>query len=115
MLFYLRVTTAQMSATYRENYNLIDWSKEIAVERKPRAALQPSSLAAPMVIGDAIEVKSMVDGRIYTSKRALRNSYRTQGYIEIGNEIQAPPKRRRAGEREISDSVERAFARAGVS
>jgi hypothetical protein len=101
--------------SYRENYNLIDWSEEITVERKPRAAPPRSSLPAPMVIGDAIEVKSMADGRIYTSKRALRNSYRTQGYVEVGNEIQSPPKRRRAGKTDISDSVDRAFARIGVS
>jgi hypothetical protein len=104
----------KMSTTYRENYDLIDWSKELKVERKPRIAPPRSSLPAPMVIVDAIEVKSMVDGRIYTSKRALRNSYRTQGYVEIGNEIQAP-KLRRASKQKISDSVEKAFARAGVS
>ena len=68
-----------------------------------------------MVIGDTIEVKSMVDGRVYTSKHALRQSYRAGGYIEIGNEVQTPPKRKRATKRDISDSVENAFARVGIS
>jgi hypothetical protein len=57
----------------------------------------------------------MADGEFYTSKAKLRRSYRELGYIEIGNEVQTPPKRKRADKREISDSVEKAFARAGVS
>ncbi len=108
-----------MSAAYRENYKLIDWSKELRAERKERTcsshfASARSSLPAPMVIGDAIEVKSMADGAFYTSKAKLRRSYRELGYIEIGNEVQTPPKRKRASKSEISDSVEKAFARAGM-
>lgn len=104
-----------MSAAYRENYQLIDWSKELKLEQKERIAPQRSDLTAPMVIGDAIEVKSMADGRVYTSKAKLRRSYRALGYVEVGNEIQRPPRRQRVSPKEISDSVEKAFARTGIS
>jgi hypothetical protein len=103
-----------LSAAYRENYKLIDWSKELKAERKEPLVPARSTLPAPMVIGDAIEVKSMADGAFYTSKAKLRRSCRELGYIEIGNEVQTPPKRKRASKRDISDSVEKAFARAGM-
>ncbi len=105
----------QLSAAYRENYKLIDWSKELGTERKERIVLPRSSLPAPMVIGDAIEVKSMADEEFYTSKAKLRRSYRELGYIEIGNEVQKPLTRKRASKSDISDSVEKAFARTGIS
>ena len=49
--------------------------------RKP--APKRSDLAAPMILSDNIEVKSMVDGNIYTSKAALRASYRARGYVVV--------------------------------
>jgi hypothetical protein len=103
-----------VSRAYRENYQLIDWSKELKLERKERIAPPRSDLPAPIVIDDAIEVKSMVDGRIYTSKAKLRRSYRARGYIEIGNEVQKPAEPKRAGKKEISDSVDKACSRAGL-
>jgi hypothetical protein len=46
-----------------------------------------SDLAAPMVIIDTMRpTKGMHDGRIYESKRALRQSYRDHGLVEVGND-----------------------------
>lgn len=55
------------------------------IARGPR-----SELPTPMVISDHCEVKSMLDGKIYTSKRGLEKSYREGGVICIGNEKQTP-------------------------
>lgn len=101
--------------SYRENYQLIDWSKELKLERKERIAPPRSGLPAPMIIGDSIEVKSMADGEIYTSKAKLRRSYRALGYVEVGNEIQQTPRPHRSNPKEVSESVEKAFARVGIS
>jgi hypothetical protein len=80
-----------------------------------RPAAKRSDLPAPMVMSDGIEVKSMVDGKIYTSKAALRQSYRAKGYVEVGNEtLKAPPKPK-PDRKAISESVGKAFARAGIS
>lgn len=73
-----------------------------------------SELPAPMVISDAIEVKSMVDGKVYSSKSALRASYRRNGYIEVGNEEQKLPPKPVPDERAIRDSVDKALARVGT-
>ena len=44
-------------------------------------------LAAPAVISDNLDyVQGQHDGKHYTSKRALRQSYREQGLTEVGNE-----------------------------
>lgn len=73
-----------------------------------------SDLPAPMLISDQIEVKSMVDGKTYTSKSGLRKSYREGGYIEVGNEEMKPPKRK-SDRKGIRESVEKAFARTGIN
>ena len=73
-----------------------------------------SHLASPMIIADGIEVRSMVDGQTYTSKRALRQSYKAKGYVEVGNEepvLAPPPKQDRKA---IRDSIGKAFNRAGL-
>jgi hypothetical protein len=45
-----------------------------------------SGLPTPMIISDGTEVRSMGDGKIYTSKSALRRSYKEQGFVELGND-----------------------------
>lgn len=74
-----------------------------------------SDLPCPHIMSDQIEVRSMVDGKTYTSKAALRQSYRAGGYVEVGNEeMKAPPKP--APDRKgISEAVGKAFARVGIS
>jgi hypothetical protein len=79
---------------------------------EPRTAR--SRLPGPMIISDQIELKSMVDGETYTSKSALRRSYRERGYVEIGNEeqkIEKPKPDRKA----IRNAVGKAMNRAGIS
>lgn len=52
-----------------------------------------SELAFPQVISDHLhDMQSMVDGQFYTSKSALRESYRRAGVVEVGNEIDATVK-----------------------
>lgn len=95
------------------------WNGEIIpseeYDARKWANVQSSDLPFPMVISDQIEVKSMVDGQMYTSKRALRASYRAKGYIEIGNEQQKPAPKKKADQKSIRDSIRRAAARVGVS
>lgn len=80
-----------------------------------QAPAKRSSLSAPMIMGDSIEVKSMVDGKIYTSKAALRQSYRSKGYVEVGNERLDPPKKPAPDRKGISEAVGKAFNRVGIS
>lgn len=103
-----------MSA-YSQNFKLIDFSKEIVIPPK-REKLPParSDLPAPRIATDIMEpVQSMLDGRLYDSKSALRATYRQAGVVEIGND----PARNRPFERpttprkEIKDVVDRARAR----
>jgi hypothetical protein len=73
-----------------------------------------SALPGPMVISDAVEVKSMVDGAIYTSKSALRRSYRERGYVEVGNEEMKPRPKPRADRKGIKAAVRRAASQVGL-
>jgi hypothetical protein len=46
-----------------------------------------SDLAAPMLIRDSMDaVKSMLDGKMYDSKRGLRRTYRDAGVTEVGDD-----------------------------
>lgn len=72
------------------------------------------------VIRDEIDpVRSMADGKVYTSKSALRKSYRADGnpqgieYTEVGNDPARlrQPDPVRPDERGVRDAVERAVAR----
>lgn len=80
-----------------------------------KAPAKRSSLCAPMIMSDGIEVKSMVDGEIYTSKAALRQSYRAKGYVEVGNEQLKPPPKPAPDRKGIAEAVGKAFSRAGIS
>ena len=57
----------------------------------------------------------MVDGKVYTSKEALRRSYRARGYTEVGNEEIKPRPKPKPDRKAIKESVGKAFARAGIS
>jgi hypothetical protein len=71
----------------------------------------------PRIAGDNIEVRSMVDGQTYTSKAALRQHYRREGFIEVGNEDVTkhikPVRKDRSKERR--ESIAKAFNRVGIS
>lgn len=86
-----------------------------------------SDLAAPMLIRDSMDaVQSMLDGKMYDSKRKLRRTYREAGVIEVGDDksytdperlrTQAPAERKRlkqASRKKIEASVGKALSRAG--
>lgn len=76
--------------------------------------VQRSDLPSPMVISDDIEVKSMVDGKVYSSKSALRRSYREGGYIEVGNEEMKPAPKPKPDRKAIRESVRKAASRVGI-
>ena len=73
------------------------------------------------VIRDEMDrpVRSMADGRLYTSKSALRRSYRASGnpqgvtYTEVGNDPTRlrPPEKPGPDRKGIADSIERGIAR----
>jgi hypothetical protein len=87
-----------------------------------------SDLAAPMLIRDSMDpVKSMLDGKMYDSKRHLRRTYREGGVVEVGDDksytdperlrTQAPAERKRlkqASRKKIEASVGKAMSRAGL-
>lgn len=74
-----------------------------------------SELPCPLVITDNIEVQSMVDGKMYTSKAALRQSYREKGYIEVGNEEMKTPPKPEVDRKRIRESAARALNQVGIS
>lgn len=78
-----------------------------------------SSLASPTFIRDCMDpVQSMVDGKQYDSKSALRASYKANGVVEVGddssvlNPKRAPKKKPKRDE--VKASVDKAFSRAGL-
>lgn len=112
-----------MSKAYRENYAKIDWSKDLTIERRPREPATRSGLPAPMIVVDTIEpTKSMADGKYYTSKAAMRATYKPDGnpdgrrYIEVGNEKQdMNPKPYVPDQKAIGDAVDQALSEVGIS
>jgi len=92
------------------------------VLRMVRDTIPParSHLPTPVIHGDNIELKSMADGKVYTSKAALRASYLPSGnpqgerYIEVGNEEMKPPPPPKPDRKGIRASVSKALSRAGI-
>lgn len=74
-----------------------------------------SHLPCPSVISDYVDIKSMVDGQQYTSKSALRRSYRAKGYVEVGNEEQKVPPKPKPDRKAIRESAAKALNRVGIS
>lgn len=77
-----------------------------------------SDLKAPGLILDTMqEVRSQLDGKVYDSKAALRRTYKQAGVVEVGNDSSVtdpkPYKRPKLDRKAVSNSVEKAFAKAG--
>lgn len=73
-----------------------------------------SGLPAPHVIGDTMDpVQSQLDGKLYTSKSGLRQTYREAGVVEVGNDPARlkPFAKKRPERKEIKASLEKAKAR----
>lgn len=82
--------------------------------------LHRSDLPCPMLIMDTIDpVQSMADGNFYTSKQALRRTYRADGnpqgkeFVEVGND-QKPHEQKRGSyvrdPKKSRDAIEKAMA-----
>lgn len=64
---------------------------------------------------DDCDVVSMVDGKRYTSKAALRASYKRHGYIEVGDQVDYVSQPVEPKEPEgVGESVDMALERAGL-
>lgn len=98
----------------RETYVLRDGRLVPKSRAAPLLVGRPSHLPSPMLIGDGMApVQSMVDGRWYDSKSAIRAGYRAAGVTEVGNDPARlrPPPRARADRGAIKDTIDRATAR----
>lgn len=79
------------------------------------ATARRSGLACPMIISDSLDdLKSMADGRIYTSKRAYYDSVKAHGCEIVANEDltkhTAPTYDAKQHEADIAADVSRAIA-----
>ena len=100
--------------SFRENYKLIDFSKELPAPVKVRHEAKRSDLPSPRLASDVMEpVQSQLDGRMYDSKSALRATYRAAGVTEVGNDPARLRtfKRKPIEDKPIADVVEKAAAR----
>ncbi len=78
-----------------------------------------SHLSAPMIALDTMEpVRSMLDGKLYDSKAALRATYKQAGVTEVGNDSSVtepkPFKKPKPDRKAIKASVNKAFSRVGL-
>ena len=102
--------------SYRDNFALIDFSREIALPEKPFPRRPPkrSDLPCPRLASDVMApVQSQVDGRLYDSKSAIRAHYRQAGVVEVGNDPARlkPFEKPRVTRAEVKRAVEKAKAR----
>lgn len=89
--------------------------KDEWLSRRPDPAR--SSLPSPMFVRDCIEMQSMVDGKVYTSKAAYRKHLRQKGYIEVGNEyLRNEPKtpEPKIDRKAIRNAVGKSLNRVGI-
>jgi hypothetical protein len=104
-----------MPLVYRPGHPLANENGMVARELAGALPGARSALAGPAIISDGIALRSMVDGRIYTSKAALRRSYRERGYVEVGNEALTPPARTRVDRSSIRAAVRSAARQVGMT
>ena len=73
-----------------------------------------SHLPCPRICTDTMDpVQSMLDGRMYDSKSALRATYKAAGVVEVGNDPSrfAQRKKPKIDRRKVRDTIEQATAR----
>jgi hypothetical protein len=104
-----------MSVVYRPGHPLANENGMVEKELAGEPIAARSQLPGPMIISDQIELQAQHDGQIYTSKSALRRSYRQNGYVEVGNEEQKPFVKPKPDRKAIKDAVGKAMNRAGIS
>jgi hypothetical protein len=80
----------------------------------PERNMKRADLPSPMLIIDTMQpVQSMLDGKMYDSKSALRATYKAAGVVEVGNDPQRyrPKPKPKVDRKQVKDSLERAAAR----
>lgn len=85
----------------------------------PERNWKRSDLPGPMLIRDSMDpVRSMLDGKMYDSKAALRSTYKAAGVTEVGNDSSVtnpkPMSKQKPKRAEIRKSLDKAFSRAGL-
>lgn len=76
----------------------------------PEQIMTRSELPAPHFVSDAIEIRSMHDGKMYTSKSKLRSEYRAHGVTEIGNEKPQPVVKPKPDRKGIRETLRKTYA-----
>lgn len=69
-------------------------------------------LPAPRIASDTMEIQSMADGKIYTSKAEYRRSLRAQGLIEVGNDAPRSSSQWDAPQPDRTADIEKAVGQA---
>jgi len=95
-------------------HDVDNWPVECA-----RQVARSEQVKAPMFIRDCMDpVQSMLDGKYYTSKSALRETYKQAGVVEVGNDssIMNPKPRPKVkpDRKKVRQSIDKAFSRAGL-
>lgn len=94
------------------NWHVVDeWPLE-CFAAPPQGA--SDALPVPSFISDTMEpVQSMLDGKHYSSKSALRATYKAAGVVEVGNDPARlrPRQKPKPDRKAIRDSIEKATAR----
>lgn len=98
----------------REWHPLDNWPVSCCEARE----VARSSLPGPMLIKDGMDpVKSMLDGKMYDSKAALRATYKEAGVIEVGDDKSVtnpqPRKKPKVDRTQVRQSVSKALSQAG--
>lgn len=103
--------TERLCRQCRKWHDVDEWPIE-CYSLPPQGA--SDTLPVPNVIADTMEpVQSMLDGRMYTSKSALRSTYKAAGVVEVGNDPARlrPKKKAKPDRKAIRDSLAKATAR----
>lgn len=89
------------------------WKDSRKAAAEMRARNRSPTLAAPyLATSDTMDpIRSMADGKMYTSKAILRQSYRDQGVEEVGTEkMNFGPAKRAPDHQGVRDAIDRAKA-----
>jgi hypothetical protein len=86
-----------------------DVSEPLPHNCAPERNLARSSLSSPYFVSDGIEIQSMHDGQMYTSKSKLRSEYRAHGVEEIGNEPIRTPEAPKTDRKKLRQDLKDAY------
>lgn len=114
----------QERAAYRRGFDRIEWKPMPPMPEYDAAPSKRGAFPTPMVVGDSQDpLRSMADGKMYTSKSAMRRSYRADGnpegveFTEVGNDAARfkPKPKPQVDEAKIEASIGKAISRAKLN